>query len=382
MPHDHAPSRRPKPRLPVGALLALVLLLAAAPARALVPLPAQPDGVPWPTHAWPTGRPDAGVDATRLAALIDEVLAVPAPEALPGTRAVLVVHRGRLVAERYAAGFGPARKVLGQSVAKTVTGALAGIAARDLGLDLDAPAPVAAWRAPDDPRRAITLRHLLRMTDGLDFNEAYFDPFGSDVLPMLFGDERRDMAAYAASRPPAHPPGARWAYSSGTTNILSGVLRDAVGGTREAYLAFMRQRLFDPVGMASAEPEFDEAGTFVGSSWLHATPPDWARFGLLLLRGGVWEGRAVLPAGWVDLMRTPHTPDRTYGAHVWLNAAGRVPGAPPDLFMATGNGGQVIAVVPSKDLVVVRLGRTGYRHYEALYRWLGQMVGAFPDAPA
>jgi CubicO group peptidase (beta-lactamase class C family) len=261
-----------------------------------------------------------------------------------------------------------------------VLGALTGIAVGDGTLSLDVPAPVAAWRDPADPRHAITLRDLLQMNDGLDFTEAYFNPVTSDVLPMLFGRGRRDMAAYAASRPLAAKPGTRWSYSSGTANLVSGLVRDAVGGTRESYLAFMKRNLFDPVGMASAEPEFDGAGTFVGSSWLHATARDWARFGLLMLRGGVWDGRRILPEGWVDFMRTPQ-PNGHYGAMTWLNAGTprRIPNAPPDLFMATGHRGQVIAMVPSKDLVIVRFGKTGYAGYDAMYRWIGDVIGAFPN---
>jgi CubicO group peptidase (beta-lactamase class C family) len=199
---------------------------------------------------------------------------------------------------------------------------------------------------------------------------------------MLFGQKRGDMAAFAASRPLAAKPGERFAYSSGTANLLSGILRDAEGGTRDRYMAFMRRVLFEPIGMASAEPEFDASGSFVGSSWLHAIARDWARFGLLMLRGGVWNGRQVLPEGWVDFMRTPHEPEQVYGAMTWLNMGTprRIPAAPADLFMASGHRGQVVAMVPSKDLVVVRFGRTSYDQYGTLYDWLGEVIATFPDS--
>ncbi|MGE4059874.1 MAG: serine hydrolase domain-containing protein, partial [Sphingomonadales bacterium] len=242
-------------------LVTLLVLLWAAPALALVPLPRQPDGVPWPTAEWAKATPAPDVDAARLRGLLDDGFGDPA--VVPGTRALLIVHRGVLVAERYAPGFGPERKFLSQSVAKTVLGALTGVAVGEGRLALDKPAPVAAWRDPSDPRRRITLQQLLQMTDGLDFNEDYFNPFTSDVLPMLFGAARGDMAGFAASRPLAAKPGERFVYSSGTANLLSGVVRDAVGGSREGYLAFMRRALFEPIGMVSAEPEFDGAGTFV-----------------------------------------------------------------------------------------------------------------------
>jgi CubicO group peptidase (beta-lactamase class C family) len=358
-------------------VLALLLVLLGGQAFALTPLPPQADGVPWPRREWPMADPARDVNAGRLKTLLDQALSGSVPE---GTRAVLIVHRGVLVAERYAPGFGKDRRFLSQSVAKTVLGAMTGVAVHGGMLSLDGPAPVAAWRDPADPRHAITLRHLLRMTDGLDFNEAYFNPVTSNVLPMLFGGERGDMAAFAAGRPLSAKPGTRWAYSSGTANLVSGLVRDAVGGTRGRYLAFMRGALFDPIGMTSAEPEFDESGTFVGSSWLHATARDWARFGLLMLRGGVWDGHPILPEGWVDFMRTPQ-PNGVYGAMTWLNAGTprRVPNAPPDLFMATGHRGQVIAMVPSKDLVIVRFGRTGYAGYDAMYRWMGEVVAVFPE---
>ena len=358
-------------------ILIIVLALLGGQAFALVPLPPQSDGVPLPTRDWPMADPAPDVDAGQLKTLLDQVFTGTAPE---GTRAVLIVHRGVLVAERYAPGFGKDRRFLSQSVAKTVLGALAGIAVHNGALTLDAPAPVAAWRNTADPRHAITLRHLLQMTDGLDFNEAYFNPVTSDVLPMLFGSKRGDMAAYATDRPLAAKPGTRWAYSSGTANLVSGLVRDAVGGTRERYLTFMKAVLLDPIGMTSAEPEFDESGTFVGSSWLHATARDWARFGLLMLRGGVWNGAQILPKGWVDFMRTPQ-PNGVYGAMIWVNTGmpRRIPNAPPDVFMATGHRGQVVAMVPSKDLVIVRFGKTGYDGYGSMYGWIGKVISLFPD---
>lgn len=359
-------------------LLAMLVLLWAGPALSLMPLPPQPEGVSWPTKQWPEATPAPDVDTIRLKALVDR--GFTDPDTLPGMRAVLIVHRGVLVAERYAPGFGPNRKFLSHSVAKTVLGALAGIAVRDGRLSLDGPAPVAAWRDPTDPRHAITVRNLLQMSDGLDFTEDYFNPFTSDALPMLFGKERGDMAAFAASLPLVDKPGTRWSYSSGTANLLSGIVRDAAGGTREAYLAFMKAELFDPIGMSSAEPEFDASGSFVGSSWLHATARDWARFGLLMLRGGIWDGKRILPEGWVDFMRTPQ-PGGVYGAMTWLNTSipKRLPTIPADAFIASGHRGQVIAMVPSKDLVVVRFGRTGYGDYDALYGWLGEVIAVFPD---
>ncbi len=356
-------------------------------ARDLVPLPEQSPYVPWPTQAWAVGWPGEGVDGEKLEALMDRAFAEPAPEDLPGTRATLVVHRGRIVAERYADGFSADRLFLSQSVAKTVLGVVVGVAVKDGLMDIDEKAGVAPWQG-EDPRAAITVNNLMQMSDGLDFTEDYFNPFRSDVLPMLFGEHREDMAAYVASRDLKHEPGTHFTYSSGTANLLSSLVRDAVGGRQVDYEIFMRERLFNPIGMTSAEPEFDGSGTWVGSSWLHATARDWARFGLLMLRGGAWDGQQIVPEGWIDYMRTPlaHDPKGVYGAMTWLNTGRleeqvpiRLEGLPADTFIASGHRGQYIIMVPSKDLVIVRLGRTGYMHYAAVYAWLGEIVALFPD---
>ncbi|MFN3231888.1 MAG: serine hydrolase domain-containing protein [Alphaproteobacteria bacterium] len=371
-------------------LVFLVLCVFMTPAKAadLVPLPTQAEFVPWPTKAWPVGWPGQGVDESALRALVDHAFNEPVSEDLPGTRAAIVVHRGRIVAERYAEGFSAEQLFLSQSVAKTVLGAVVGLTVRDGLLALDQPAPVAAWQDADDPRAGISINNLMQMSDGLDFVEDYFNPFRSDVLPMLFGEHRKDMAAYVASRPLEHDPGTYWSYSSGTTNLLSSIVRDVVGGMQNAYADYLERELFAPIGMTTAEPEFDGSGTWVGSSWLHATARDWARFGLFMLRGGIWEGRQILPEGWVDYMRTPlaHEPRGIYGGQTWLNAgpvddpaARRIEALPADTFMATGHRGQYLIMVPSKDLVIVRLGRTGYIHYPAVVAWLGEIVDLFPD---
>lgn len=364
------------------------LLSASAFSADLVPLPAQPEGVAWPTKEWPSALPGPLVDVETLTTDLEQAFNPSSNESLGETRAVLIVHRGRLVVERYAPEFGPDRRFHSQSVAKGFVHALVGILVRDGKMNLDAPAGVTGWQKLNDLRRNITMRHLLTMSSGLAFAESYFDPFGSDVLPMLFGGARSDIAAHGASFPLVHEPGTHWSYSSGTTNLISGLIRERVGDSQEAYLGFMWRELFGPLGMASAAPEFDKRGTFVGSSFMHGTARDYARFGLLYLRGGLWDGRRILPEGWVDFARTPlgHEERGLYGAHFWLNAGNpsagispTIPKAPPGTFMARGHRGQVIAVVPSKDLVVVRFGRTPYALYGDMFRWIGAVIDAFPD---
>jgi CubicO group peptidase (beta-lactamase class C family) len=245
-------------------------------------------------------------------------------------------------------------------MAKSVTAALAGVLVAEGKLQPDQTDLLAAWRAPGDPRAAITLAQLLRMSSGLEFDETYANPL-SDVVYMLFGTG--DAAGFAAAKPLAHPPGTRWAYASGTTNVVMRAMREALGDDR-AYLALPRRALFDRIGMASALMETDAAGTFVGSSLMFATARDWARFGLLALNDGVANGSRVLPEGWVRFMTTPApaAPEREYAAHWWRKlganrgADARAPQLPPDAFHAAGHGGQYVTVVPSRGAVIVRLG--------------------------
>jgi CubicO group peptidase (beta-lactamase class C family) len=269
---------------------------------------------------------------------------------------VVVVHRGRIVAERYAPGITPTTPLPGWSMSKSVVGALAGTLV-GLGLwRLDAPVPLAAWRRPGDPRAAITLEHLLAMSSGLEFEEAYRSPL-SDVNLMLWAGG--DAGGYAAAKRLAYPPGAHWQYASGTTNVLAAAMRETLG---PAYAGYPRRALFAPLRMSSAVLEPDASGTFVGSSLMFATARDWARFGLLFANDGLWNGARVLPEGWVRYSATPAAAAeaRNYGAHWWLKLD-RPPGAPPvtlppDVFHAAGHGGQFVTVVPSRALVVVRLG--------------------------
>jgi CubicO group peptidase (beta-lactamase class C family) len=356
----------------------------------LVALPPQPGGVPWPTEDWPGGRPPSGVD---LDPLLDRVFDDEGP--LATTFAVVLVHRGRVVAERYHGALEhfdrPPTPVtaetplLSWSMAKSVLHAVVGLLVGEGRLDLDVPADVPEWSDPADPRHAITLRHLLAMRDGLDFVEDYVDDRVSDVIKMLFGEGQPDMAHFAADRPLAAPPGTRFNYSSGTSNIISGIVARTVG-PGEDYARFLHRRLFGPLGMASADPEFDEAGTWVASSYVLATARDYARFGLLYLRDGMWDGVRVLPAGWVDYGRTmvsiddPEDPS-PHGAHWWGVRGDMLEHLDPlGTFRASGYEGQTITICPALDLVLVRLGKTPLEREDALVPWRAAVVRAFADA--
>jgi len=327
---------------------------------------------PWPTVEWAMGEPPAGVP--------DRVEHAFAPEAMPElgeTHALVIIQAGRLVLERYASGFGPDVTCKSWSMAKSITQALVGLLAGDGLIDIHAPADVPQWRGGGDPRGEITLDQLLRMSSGLAFVEDYSPEHPSDVIEMLFGGGQDDMAAFAASFPLAHPPGSFFCYSSGTTNIIAGCAARALGADGPAFEAFMRQRLFGPLGMTSADPRFDAAGTFIGSSYCFATPRDFARFGLLYLRGGVWEGRRLLPEGWVDYARTPtfQQPggeiDGPYGAHWWLDLAGE------GSFSANGYDGQYIVICPDRDLIIVRHGATPIALQPDLKAWVKALAARF-----
>ncbi len=330
-----------------------------------LPEPAHPEAVPWPTgELMPQGPLPANVDMAKLGSAVDKLFIESNPNKKLRTRALLIVYDGCLVVERYGPGITQDTRLLGWSMTKSVTNAIVGILVKEGKLALKEPAPVPEWRKNGDPRHAITLDELLRMSSGLEWEESYTKRPVSDVNIMLF--LKPDMGAYAASKPLAAKPDTVWVYSSGTANIISRIIRQAVGD-REAYWAFPRRELFNKIGMRSAVWETDASGTFIGSSYLYATARDWARFGLLYLNDGVWQGERILPEGWVaySTTPTPGAPKGQYGALFWLNGgkdskpAGRLyPSLPGDAFFAEGYQGQAIAVIPSRKLVVVRLGMT------------------------
>jgi CubicO group peptidase (beta-lactamase class C family) len=345
----------------------------------LHPLPAQPADVAWPGEVWPEGPMPGGVDLT---AAMEEAFDPGGP--LHQTYAVVVVHRGRLVFERYDGLLPqwdkPGKPVvrdtplLSWSMAKSMLHAVVGMLVEEGRLVLEDPAPVPGWQATGDPRGAITLQHLLTMRDGLDFVEEYEDPESSDVLQMLFGAGQGDMAAFAAGRPLAAPPGTRFNYSSGTSNVISGIVARTLG-PGEPYRRFLAERLFGPLGMTSATTTFDEAGTWAAASYVYATARDYARFGLWYLRDGVWNGRRLLPEGWVDHGRRPRSVDPEdgdfYGSHWWSRAN------PYGTFWAAGHEGQYIDICPEHDLVLVRMGRTDADHSEELKAWRTRVLETF-----
>ena len=282
------------------------------------------------------------------------------------TKAIVVVHDGKVIAERYAPGYGVDTPVIGWSLTKSVTNALLGVLVHQGKLEMSAPAPIAAWADAKDPRHAITPDNLLRMASGLDIGQSLtasasdaFDPSAQ----MVFNE--RDMAGFAEKAPLKFAPGTDWTYTNGNTLLLSRIIRDKTGGDARSVLAFAHRELFDKLGMKKVTLEFDSTGTPIGSSHMLATPRDWAKFGLLYLNDGVVGGERLLPEGWIDYSArlTPGSGQYGYAAGFWTNrgdSAGaryRIKaGIPADAFMARGAYGQYVIVVPSKRLVVARFG--------------------------
>ncbi|MBK9754030.1 MAG: serine hydrolase [Nannocystis sp.] len=350
-------------------------------AQGFEPPRAPASAAPWPQGDGDSTDPDPpGLDRAGLDAAVAAAFSEPDPESLRRTRAVIVVYDGAIVAERHADGFDRNTLHLGWSMSKSVTNALVGILVGRGQLDLQAPAPVPAWA--DDPRRAITLDQLLRMSSGLEFDERYGAL--ADATHMLF--EVDDAAAYAISKPLAHPPDTVFSYSSATTNILSWIVRQQFTSDA-AYHRYPHEALFAPIGMRSAVFETDATGTLLGSSYVHASARDWARFGLLYLQDGVWNGARVLPPGWVDYSRTP-TPTsetRDYAAQFWANAGKpddpgdrRFPHLPVDAYQASGFQGQAVLIVPSRRAVIVRLGMTHQRPAWDLDAFAASVLAALP----
>ena len=266
------------------------------------------------------------------------------------TRSVLVIYKDKIIAEKYDTGFNKNSKILGWSMTKSVTATLFGILQKQGKFDINKPAPIPEWQ--NDERKSITTNDLLHMNSGLEWEEDYNTI--SDATKMLF--QKADMSRSQLLKPEVFKPNSHWNYSSGTTNLLSGILRKQFK-THQEYLDFWYAALIDKIGMGSALFETDMAGNYVGSSYGWATTRDWAKFGLLYLHKGNWNGEQLFDESWCGYVATPtKTSKGIYGAHFWLNAGGVLPDVPKDVYYADGYQGQRIFIIPSHDLVVVRFG--------------------------
>jgi len=314
------------------------------------------------TIAWPKGNKPSDLmldfDRERLSQILDSAFIDVDPYTPMNTHAVVVVYKGEIIGEKYATGFNENSKLMGWSMTKSIMNALIGILVRDGKLSVNDAAPIEEWQ--NDERKNIRIENLLQATSGLKWNEAYFNPFSD--FHMMFS-VKDDKAKFEASRELKYQPGEFFQYSSSSTNILSGILRKSVGD--DAYIRFPYERLFYKTGMHSAIMEPDASGTFVASSFCFATARDWARFGLLYLNDGFANNERILPEGWVEFTTTPSKAAHQgeYGAQWWLNAGEKnnpsnriYPSLPVDAYWADGFEEQYVMVIPSQNLVIVRLG--------------------------
>lgn len=335
--------------------LGCLLMHGDGPAPEAAGFEPEPIASPYPDHTVASEDP-------AIRAAIDRAFAEPDPAHPRNTKAVVVLHDGRLIAERYAPGYGPDTPIWAHSLTKSLTNALIGILVREGKLRLEQPAPVPAWRQGGDPHGAVTIDQLLRMDSGLPFDET--NGALSPLTRMVFLE--RNMAAYASRMPLAHAPGTVWGYSNLGYVVLGRMVTDAAGGTAADAARFARRELFAPLGMAHTLIQADAEGTLIGSGSSYGTARDFARFGQLYLDDGVIDGKRILPADWVAYSHS-QTLDTGYGAGFWLNlkddtrvpvwnAPWGMPQLPKDMYYGRGAFGQYVVIVPSERLVVVRMG--------------------------
>jgi len=302
------------------------------------------------------------VSAILTKAFEEETDSSKASKGYRNTKAVVIIHKGKIIAEKYSSDVTKNTPLLGWSMAKSVTSLLVGVLVKDKGLDIYAGNLLSSWKSKKEHEK-ITLDHLLRMSSGLEFNESY--GVGSDAAKML--SVETSASDFAINKVLEYAIDSHWAYSSGTTNIISAIIKERVGGSFQYYYEFAQQRLFRPLGIESAILETDASGVFIGSSYMYLTARDWAKLGQLCLQNGQWAGRQILPNDWIKYVTTPTKTSslNNYGAHFWLNndpddktIDRHWPSLPTDVYYMSGFQGQTVAIIPSKELIIVRLGFT------------------------
>jgi CubicO group peptidase (beta-lactamase class C family) len=297
------------------------------------------------------------VNAAAIASALDWGMAQKAHN----TRAIVVVYRGKIIGERYAPAWTADTPQISWSEGKSITAALVGIVVGRGQLRLDEAAPVKEWSAPGDPRGQIRVRDLLHMSSGLDFANLGLngpDSFTRANKHMRVYFDGLSVFEHAANQPLEIPPDTQWRYRNSDPLTLGKIVREKVEAGGEQYLTFPQRALFDPIGARHFILETDAWGNFIMTGFDYGSARDWARFGLLHLWDGVWLGKRILPEGWVRFVSTPAPADKSrgYGGLFWLNRGGAWKGVPDDAFMASGHMGQYTMVIPSRDMVVVRMG--------------------------
>lgn len=309
------------------------------------------------------------------------------------TRALVVMRGNTVITERYADGYGKDTRFISWSMAKTVTAVMIGMLVADGRLKLDQTPPIPSWQRPGDPRGNITLRQLLQMRSGLDHTEGGDPIYQSDEVRMLFLDGRDDMAAYAEAKPLEAEAGSRFEYSTATTIILADIAAHALTDSkdpetrRQAVDMFLKARIFTPLGMTSAEAEYDAHGTLIGGSMIHATARDWGRFGEFLRNKGSYLGSQLVPRKWVELMTSPSPKSPQYGFQIWLNRPYKLEEgethplfpdkAPRNVFAMIGHMGQYVIMAPDRGITLVRLGHSDADERKALMPKLAGIMALY-----
>lgn len=335
--------------------------------------------------AWPelVAAPD-DVDVEALADVVDRAFMDEAAnyEERQNTRAIVIFYKGQLIAERYGDGFGPDVPLNSWSMTKSATSALIGILVGRGQIELNGKSGIEGWGDRDDLRADVTIEHLLHMTSGLEFNEGYENAPISDVNFMLM--TARDLPEFAAAYPVTAEPGSTWSYQTASPVLLGRVIRNSFERD-EDYHHFPQRALFNKLGMTNAHYQMDGGGTYVGGAFLYATARDWARFGRLYLNDGLVNGERILPEGWVRFSTTPteaSMKSNAYAAQFWLNAKSKhhwMPAVPEDAYAARGHYGQAVVIIPSYDLVVVRMGQSYASSSWDLERFLVDVLAALPE---
>ena len=332
---------------------------------------------------------DAGAPRDQLARQIDDLFT---QQELGETRALVVMHGGRVVAERYADGYDADTRFVSWSMAKTVTAVMIGMLVSDGLLRLDESVPEPRWNRPGDARAEITLRQLLQMRSGLRHIEAGPVPYESSEVRMLFMDGRDDMADWATAETLEAEPGSKFEYSSNTTVILADIAARVLTDSkdpeirRQAVDTYLRTRIFAPLAMDSVVAEYDASGTLIGGSLMHATARDWARFGEFLRNKGSYRGSQLVPRRWVEFMTSPSPRSEFYGAQTWLNRDSGIDRddtqadrGPATMFAAIGHMGQYVLVSPDQKLTVVRLGHSDGEERPRMLKHLLDVIELYPE---